>query len=106
MMCKLNKAINALMQSPGARFDKFSRIAIYIGLLMCYSDHSIFIHSGSSRSVVLTIYIDDIFLIGTNVDGNEKTKAKEQFVTNKGDKPRYFLVIENAHGKHGAVLTQ
>ena len=65
------------------------------------SAHSIFICC-SSGNVILTIYVDDILLTGSVVDGIKKAKKylKNQFVTKDMDSPRYFLGIEIAHTKH------
>lgn len=47
----------------------FSKIVIEASFHMCYSNHVIFIRSGSSGSVVLAVYVSDILLIGSDVNG-------------------------------------
>ena len=49
--------------------------------------------------MILTIYVDDIMLTGSDADGIEKTKdyLKTHFVAKDMGRPRYFLGIEIAH---------
>jgi len=46
--------------------------------------------------VILDVFVDDILLIRSDVDGIEKAKEyiKAQFVTKEMGRPRYFLEIE------------
>ena len=54
------------------------------------------------------LYVNDILLIRSDVDGSEKAKKylKTQFVTKIIWTPRYFLVIDIAHSKYEVVLSQ
>ena len=58
--------------------------------------------------MMLTVYDDDILLIGSNVASIVKSKEylKTQFVTKVMGRPRYFLRIEIYHRKHGVILSQ
>ena len=82
-MCKLEKMIYYLTQSPRAWFKKFSHVVSEGGFQQCHSDHSMFIHHSSAGSVILAIYFDDILLTSGDVGGIEKAKAylKTHFVT-------------------------
>jgi len=66
MVCKLKKAIYGLKQSPLVWFEKFSRVASEGGFQKCHSNHSVFIYHSSPGSVILTIYIDNILLTGSD----------------------------------------
>ncbi|KAL0323461.1 UNVERIFIED_CONTAM: Retrovirus-related Pol polyprotein from transposon RE2 [Sesamum angustifolium] len=58
--------------------------------------------------VVLAVYVDDILITGSDIDGIEeaKTYLQKHFVTKYLGRPRYFLGIEIAHSKHGVSLSQ
>ncbi|KAK4406558.1 Retrovirus-related Pol polyprotein from transposon RE2 [Sesamum angolense] len=58
--------------------------------------------------VVLAVYVDDILITGSDIDGIEeaKTGLQKHFVTKDLGRPRYFLGIEIAHSKHGVSLSQ
>ncbi|KAK4395750.1 Retrovirus-related Pol polyprotein from transposon RE1 [Sesamum angolense] len=108
MVCKLKKAIYGLKQSPRAWFDKFSRIIGEFGFSRCQADHSVFVQTTKTGMVVLAVYVDDILIIGSDINGIEETKTylQKHFVTIDLGRPRYFLGIEIAHSKHGVSLSQ
>ena len=108
MVCKLKKTINGLKQSLRALFDKFNHIITEVGFQKCYSDHSVFIHKTSCGTVTFAVYVDDILLSRSNVDGIKKAKEylKTQFVIKDMSMPRYFFRIEIAHSKHRVILAQ
>jgi len=43
-----------------------------------YSDHSVFIHRTSFGTVILTAYVDDILLTGSDIAGIVKAKEYMQ----------------------------
>ena len=73
MVCKLKKTIYNLKQSPRIEFDKFNRITAKLGFYKCYSDISVFIRRSSYDIIILAVYVDDILLIESDVDGIEKS---------------------------------
>jgi len=48
--------------------------------------------------MILVVYVDNILLTGSNVNGIEKAKErlKSHFVTKDMERPRYFFEIEIA----------
>ncbi|KAK4407439.1 Retrovirus-related Pol polyprotein from transposon RE1 [Sesamum angolense] len=108
MECKLKKAIYGLKQSPRAWFDKFSRIIGEFGFSRCQADHSVFVQTTKTGMVILAVYVDDILITGSDINGIEeaKTYLQKHFVTKDLGRPRYFLGIEIAHSKHGVSLSQ
>ena len=58
--------------------------------------------------VVLTVYVDDILLTGSDSAGIVETKIylKRHFVTKDIGRPKYFLRIEVAHQKYSVFLSQ
>ena len=71
------------------------------------SDHSVFVRRTRSSIVVLTVYVDNILLTGSDSAGLLETKKyfKCQFVTKDMRHPKYFLGIEVVHQKQ-SVLSQ
>jgi len=69
-----------MILSPRAWFYNFNHI---ISEVKCYSDHSMFIHRSSYYIMILVVYVDDILLTESDIDGIEKAKEylKTQFVT-------------------------
>ena len=68
-VCRLKKAIYGLKQSLRAWFEKFSITISGIGFHRCHSDHSVFVRRTKSGIVVLTVYVDDILLTGSDSAG-------------------------------------
>ena len=60
---------------------------------------TVFVRHTGSGIVVLTIYVDDILLTGSDLAGIVETKMyfKRHFVTKNMRRPKYFLGIEVAH---------
>jgi len=106
-VCRLRKAIYGLKQSPKAWLEKFSITISGISFHQYHSDHSVFIRHIKSDIVVLTVYIDDILLTGSDSAGLLETKMylKRHFVTKDMGRPKYFLRIEVAHQKYSALLS-
>ena len=108
MSCASSRRKYMVKQSPRAWFDKFNRMIGAIGFWRCYSDHSVFIGRGLSGIVVLVVNIDDILLTRSDICGIERTKEylKQQFIINDMRKPKNFLGIEMAYGKHEIILSK
>ena len=98
-VCCLKKAIYKLKQSPRAWFEKFTPTISVIGFHQYHSDHSVFVHRTKSGIIVLTVYVDDILLTGSDSAGLLETNQhlKRHFVTKDMRRPKYFLRIEVAH---------
>ena len=58
--------------------------------------------------VILTVYVDDILLTGSDSVSLAETKEylRRHFVTKEMGKPKYFLGIEVAHQKYSVLLSQ
>ena len=65
-VCRLNKAIYGLKQSPRAWFERFSRVVQDYGFTRSSSDHSVFTLHKQIGSVILVVYVDDILLTGSD----------------------------------------
>ncbi|XP_073129675.1 uncharacterized protein [Henckelia pumila] len=66
-VCKLNKSIYGLKQSPRASFDRFSKVIKKLGYMQGQADHTLFVkHSDEGKITVLIVYVDDIIVTGND----------------------------------------
>ena len=62
-LCKLQKSVYGLKQSPRAWFDRFTRVLRRDGYTQCQSNHTLFIkHLADGKLTVFIVYADDIVL--------------------------------------------
>ena len=101
-----NRAIYGLKQSLKAWFQNFSLTISGIGFRRCHSDHYVFVRRTKSGIVVLTVYVDNILLTGSDSAGQLEIKKylKHNFMTKDMRCPKYFLRIEVAHQKLSVFL--
>ena len=108
-VCKLNKSLYGLKQSPRAWFGRFSQVLRRYRYSQGYADHTMFYkHSVDGKIAILIVYVDDIILPGDDIDGLEKLKrvlANEFEVKDLGFL-RYFLGMEVATTTQGIVVCQ
>lgn len=107
-VCLFRKVIYELKQSPRAWFEKFNKIVMDNDFQCCVIDHLVFIKRQSRGSVILTVYVDDILLTGSDTTGIMETKEhlKKYFISKDIERPKYFLGIEFAHDKYRMALLQ
>ena len=107
-VCKLNKSLYGLKQSPRAWFDRFSKVLKSEGYKQGLSDHTMFVKTDGRRRCILIVYVDDIILTGDHVDEIARIKValgKEFEVKDLGDL-KYFLGMEVARSKKGIYVSQ
>ncbi|KAK4381801.1 Retrovirus-related Pol polyprotein from transposon RE2 [Sesamum angolense] len=108
MVCKLNKAIYGLKQSPRAWFDKFRCIIDEFSFFARQAEHSVFVQPTRLGMVVLAVYVDDIMITGSDVV--ELKRPRHTYGSTSSLKiwgrPRYFLGIEIVHSKYGVFLSE
>jgi hypothetical protein len=51
LVCRLRKAMYGLKQSPRVQFDRFSFVVLELGFQCSTSDHFVFVHHSSSRTL-------------------------------------------------------
>ena len=67
-VCKLNKALHGLKQSPRAWYTKLSTYLLQCGFQGSKFDTSVFFSNKGSSIIILLIYVDDIIIIGSHSD--------------------------------------
>lgn len=108
-VCRLNRSLYGLKQSPRAWFGRFSSALIQFGMTRCEADHSVFfLHSSNGQHIFLVVYVDDIVIIGDDTDGIQRLKTHlfKNFQTKDLGPLRYFLGIEVAQSSSGIAINQ
>lgn len=107
VVCKLQRALYGLKQSPRAWFGMFSLAMKKYGFHQSDSDHTLFLKHQRNKVTALIVYVDDMIITGD--DTEEITKLKKQLATeemkNLGGL-KYFLGIEVARSRRGIFLSQ
>ncbi|KAE8703466.1 NO-associated protein 1 [Hibiscus syriacus] len=95
-VCKLNKSLYGLKQSPRAWFERFTKVILKNGYKQSLTDHTLFIKvTSTNKKAILIVYVDDIILTGDDEEEicNLKLLNKE-FETKDLGKLRYFPGME------------
>lgn len=108
-VCKLNRSLYGLKQSPRAWFEKFTQSMKKQGYTQGQADHTLFTKfSHDGKVAALIVYVDDIVLTGD--DTVEMARVKEKLAVDFEIKDlgpmRYFLGMEVARSKNGIVVSQ
>jgi len=108
VVCKLQRALYGLKQSPKAWFGRFSLAMKKYGYTQSNSDHTLFLKRRLGKVTALIIYVDDMIITGDDVV--EISRLQKQLATEFEMKSlgglKYFLGIEVARSKQGIFLSQ
>ena len=74
-VCRLNKSLYGLKQASRNWYKKFTGALLNIGFQHFRADHSLFLFRTKTVYVAALIYVDDIILLGNDVDQIEKVKT-------------------------------
>ncbi|RVW28194.1 Retrovirus-related Pol polyprotein from transposon RE2 [Vitis vinifera] len=107
-VCKLNKSIYGLKQSPRAWHAKLSSILEDLGFTRSSADSSLYVQTGQTEKLMVLIYVDDLIITGSNADSIAALKKKLQgkFPVKDLGPLKYFLGIEVATSRKGLFLNQ
>jgi hypothetical protein len=108
IVCRLQRALYGLKQSPRAWFGRFSMAMRKYGFQQSNSDHTLFLKRRQGKITALIIYVDDMIITGDDSEEIyrlEKHLAMEFEMKNLGGL-KYFLGIEVARSKQGIFLSQ
>ena len=74
-VCKLQKSLYGLKQSPRAWFDRFTKVLKVDGYTQSQADHTLFIKRFDHDKVtMLIVYVDDIVLTGNHEEEMRRIK--------------------------------
>ncbi|CAN0917319.1 Retrovirus-related Pol polyprotein from transposon RE1 [Linum grandiflorum] len=108
VICRLKRSLYGLKQAPRAWFEKFHGTIIQAGFSQSDNDPSMFIRHTEQGIVVLLLYVDDMVVTGSDVDGiQELTQTLRQAFNLKelGD-VSYFLGLEVQRSTTGIFVSQ
>ncbi|RVW74496.1 Retrovirus-related Pol polyprotein from transposon RE1 [Vitis vinifera] len=98
IVCKLQRTLYRLKQSPRAWFGRFSTAMKKYGFQQSNSDHTLFLKHRQGKLTALIVYVDDMIITGD--DSEEITRLQEQLASEFEMKNlgglKYFLGIEVA----------
>jgi hypothetical protein len=107
-VCKLQRALYGLKQSPRAWFGRFSVAMRKYGYKSSNSNHTLFLKHRLGKVTSLIIYVDNMII--TRDDSEEISRLRKQLATKFEMKNlgglKYFLGIEVARSKQGIFLSQ
>lgn len=107
-VCRLKKALYGLKQAPRAWFEKFRSTVLQFGFQQSLNDYALFIRRTTHGDVFLLLYVDDMILTGSDIQGISKVKqylARAFEMTDMGQLS-YFLGIEVSRSSSGYFISQ
>jgi Reverse transcriptase (RNA-dependent DNA polymerase) len=108
IICKLNKSIYGLKQSPRTWYGKLSSYLTYYNFQISSADHSLFLKRGENYITIILVYVDNIIIIGDNLEEIKRVKVqlKENFDIKDLGLLKYFLGIEIVRSPKGLFISQ
>lgn len=96
LLCKLNKDIYGLKQSPRAWYEKLHQALFQFGFTTSRCDNSLFVYNKQGISLYAFAYVDDILITGSNFSLilDLINKLHIAFDLEKTWRPSYFLGVE------------
>jgi hypothetical protein len=64
-VCRLKKTIYGLMQTPRAWYENIDRYLIILGFRKSFSDPNLYYKLVGDKWMILVLYVDELFLIGS-----------------------------------------
>jgi hypothetical protein len=107
-VCKLQKAIYGLKQTPRAWFSRLSGKLLQLGFVGSKADSSLLIYRTAAITMFLLIYVDDIIIVSSVPAAITELLQLliTDFVVKDLGPLRYFLGIEVIPVKDGLLLSQ
>ena len=109
LVCKLQKSLYGLKQSPRAWFERFTKVIKGEEFSQGQSDHTLFIkRSPGGKITVLIVYVDDIIVTGNDEEeiSRLKTVLSKEFEIKDLGTLRYFLSMKVARSSKGIFVSQ
>jgi Reverse transcriptase (RNA-dependent DNA polymerase) len=106
LVCRLNKSIYGLKQSPKAWYGKLSQFLLSCNFKISWADTSLFIKYNENGITIVLVYVDDIIITGNSQSEIDAIKSclKQKFDIKDLGKIKYFLGIKIAHSSKGVFI--
>nr|GEY70166.1 ribonuclease H-like domain-containing protein [Tanacetum cinerariifolium] len=107
-VCKLNKSLYGLKQSPRQWNAKLTMALLENDFVLSKFDYSLFTKKSDKVFIALLVYVDDIVITGNDMTEIEKFKIfiKSKFQSKDLGKLKCFLGIKVLDNKEGICLSQ
>ena len=76
LVMKLHKSLYGLAQSPGNWFKTIDPEGVALGFVPLKSDTCVYIYRNNGVVIILSLYVDDLLLVGTDIQVIESIKQK------------------------------
>jgi hypothetical protein len=108
LVCRLNRSLYALKQTPRAWYNHFATYLDSIGFVEAKSGTSLFISQRGEDIVYLLLYVDDIVLTASNADILQRTivALQREFAMKDLGPLHHFLGITAERRPQGLFLHQ
>ncbi|KAG7559183.1 Integrase catalytic core [Arabidopsis thaliana x Arabidopsis arenosa] len=105
---KLNKALYGLRQAPRAWNNKLNQILCELHFKKCSKEPSVYRKEVGKHLLVIAVYVDDLFVTGTNLKiiKEFKEEMSSKFEMSDLGKLTYYLGIEVIQHNEGIALNQ
>jgi hypothetical protein len=76
LVCKLNKSLYGLKQSPRMWYQKFDTYILGLGFVRSRDDHCVYSKQVGNHFIYVVLYVDDMLLVGNNMDVIKEVKSQ------------------------------
>lgn len=107
-VCKLQRSLYGLKQSPRVWFGRFSLAMKKYGFHQSNSDHTLFLKRRQGKVTALIFYVDDMIITEDDVEEIARLQRRlaSEFEMKSLGGLKYFLGIEVARSNKGIFLSQ
>ncbi|KAK1606785.1 hypothetical protein QYE76_030467 [Lolium multiflorum] len=107
-VCKLQRSIYGLKQSPRAWYARLSQRLYDLGFSASKADTSLFFFSRDGVEIYMLVYVDDIVISGSTPEAVDRLvhALAASFPIKDMGKLDYFLGLEASYNSGGMTLTQ
>jgi hypothetical protein len=107
-VCKLQKAIYGLKQSPQAWYSRLSQRLCQLGFMPLQVDTSLFVFHSGDLTIYMLVYVDDIVIVSSLALATQRLlqQLSASFPIKDLGPLNYFLGIKVASNSRGMLLTQ
>ncbi|XP_058004059.1 retrovirus-related Pol polyprotein from transposon TNT 1-94 [Hevea brasiliensis] len=107
-VCLLKKALYGLKQAPRAWYSRIDSYLLDLGFKRSLNETTLYVKHQSNDVVVVSLYVDDLLVTGSNLKLIEEFKFKMQQVFEMNDlgKMCYFLGMEISQSDKGFFVSQ
>jgi hypothetical protein len=104
----LKKALYGLKQAPRAWYSRIDEHLLKLDFKKSLSESTLYIRNSNSDYIVISLYMDDLFVTGNNPSMIKKFKAEMMKVFEMTDlgEMSYFLGMEVQQNQHGIFICQ